>query len=391
MKREKSSIQGEPLLYADSESNSDMLHFGNFFAPDPFIAFGAQGRRIAVVNALEYGRAVKASRFDEVLLQEEWIEKVRLHKSPVITPTTSNSRDNDLAVMVRLLAKAFGVRQFVVPRNFPAGLAFALTQAKVKINIGEPEFFPERLVKQDAEVAAIRKANTISALGIRTAEKILRAAEIKRGKLFYQKRVLTSEYLQNAIAVACLNAGALARNTIAAGGDQACDPHCVGTGPLYANQLIIVDVFPRVVRTGYYGDMTRTFLKGRASDAQSKLVATVRAAQLKAIGKIKSGVTGARVHAEVVNYFNREGYATTRKDKVYQGFFHSTGHGLGLDIHEGPSVGPKSTRLRSGMVVTVEPGLYYPGLGAVRIEDVVCVTPNGAEMLSKLHYRWKLR
>lgn len=387
MKREKKPVQGEPLLYADPESNSNLLYFGDFFAPDPFLAFGAQGKRIAVVNALEYGRAIKESRFDEILLREEWMEKVRRQKHR----SACHSRDDDLATMVCLLAKAFGIRKFVVPRDFPAGLAFALTRAKVKVTIGDSEFFPERSIKRDSEIKAIRKANAVSAIGIRTAEKILRTAVVRKGKLVYQKKVLTSEYLQEAIVMACLNAGALARNTIAAGGNQACDPHCTGSGPLYANQLIIVDVFPRVLRTGYYGDMTRTFLKGSASDVQSKLVATVRAAQLKAIETIKSGVTGARVHAEVVHYFEKQGYSTTREGNTYQGFFHSTGHGLGLDIHEAPSVGPQNARLRSGMVVTVEPGLYYPGLGAVRIEDVVCVTPSGTEMLSKFHYRWKVR
>ena len=183
-------------------------------------------------------------------------------------------------------------------------------------------------------------------------------------------RPLTSERVRHAIEIACLEKGAQARQTIVAGGEQACDPHCQGTGPLRPNELIVIDVFPRVARTGYFGDMTRTFLKGRASPQQRRLVNTVRQAQQKALETIKAGVTGGRIHAIVENHFKAAGYRTNRSNGRPEGFIHGTGHGLGLEIHEPPRLNRTGPRLKAGSVITVEPGLYYRGLGGCRIEDV---------------------
>ena len=374
-----------PLFYASPETSADLLYFGGFFAPDPFIAFGIGKQRIAVLNALEYGRAQKASRFDRVLSFEEWREKAR-YTYGVSAPGAA-----EFAQIIRLLGQEFTIPQFVIPQDFPVGLAFKLQEANVEFTVGTDDFFPQRVIKTADEIKALRKANAAAAAGIRAAERLLRAAKIgKRGQLIYQQKPLTSERLHEAIAVACIEAGAAAPDAIAAGGDQACDPHARGTGPLYARQLIIVDVFPRMMETGYYGDMTRTFLKGRASEAQHDLVAAVRRAQAQAIKQIRLGCSAARIHADVVDYFDRCGFRTERGKGLPQGFFHSTGHGIGLAIHEAPSLSPRGLRLRKGMVVTVEPGLYYPGLGGVRIEDVVHVTADGPQKLSRFHYQWEL-
>jgi Xaa-Pro aminopeptidase len=189
-----------------------------------------------------------------------------------------------------------------------------------------------------------------------------------------------------------LEAGAISLNTIAAGGDQACDPHERGTGPLRPHELIIVDIFPRVTATGYHGDMTRTFLRGHASEAQRALVAAVRDAQLAALGKVRTGANGRDVHQACVDIFTSRGYRTKRTPRGSVGFFHGTGHGLGLDIHEPPRMsGAVDYALKKGSVVTVEPGLYYPGLGGCRIEDVVQVTDAKPRMLSAYPYDWELR
>jgi len=194
-----------------------------------------------------------------------------------------------------------------------------------------------------------------------------------------------------AIETACLEAGAVSLSTIAAGGDQACDPHDRGSGPLRANELIVVDVFPRVTASGFFGDMTRTFLRGRASEAQRALVAAVRAAQLAALKVIRAGIPASTVHAAVTDTFDRLGYETRHSAKGSVGFFHGTGHGLGLDIHEPPRMNATTQLpLKRGTVVSVEPGLYYPGLGGCRIEDIVQVAAEGPVMLSKSPYAWEL-
>jgi len=150
-------------------------------------------------------------------------------------------------------------------------------------------------------------------------------------------------------------------------------------------------VFPRVNSTGYHGDMTRTFLKGRASDAQRALVAAVREAQLAALNKIRAGVNGQVAHQSVCAVFALRGYETKHTDKGSVGFFHGTGHGLGLAVHEPPRVSTVDYRLKKCSVVTVEPGLYYPGLGGCRIEDVVQVTSTRPKMLSDCHYNWEIK
>jgi Xaa-Pro aminopeptidase len=221
---------------------------------------------------------------------------------------------------------------------------------------------------------------------------VLRASRPRRGRLVHQGGTLTSERLRAAVETACIEAGSVSMSTIVAGGDQACDPHEQGSGPLRPDELIIVDVFPRVTATGYFGDMTRTFLRGRASESQRSLVAAVRAAQLAALRTVKAGVPGSAVHRKVEETFAARGFKTRRLARGSVGFFHGTGHGVGLEIHEPPRMNATThTPLKNGTVVTVEPGLYYPGLGGCRIEDVVQVTPGAPRMLSRFHYEWELR
>ena len=370
------------LLYADSERSSDMLYFGGFHAPDPFIAMDVAGRKIAVVNALEFGRARKEGRFDEVLP----LERIQAEAARV-WPKVSGA-----APAIAWVARELRQKRFVVPDDFPVGLARALERLGFSVEVAAGALFPEREIKTEAEARAIREGNRCAALGIAAAERLLRASRIKGGRLIHKDKALTSEALKFAIEVACLEAGALSLNTIAAGGDQACDPHCSGQGPLRANELIIVDVFPRVPATGYHGDMTRTFLRGRASDAQCSLVEAVRSAQLGALKAITAGVNGRDVHRGVVACFDKLGYKTERGPSGATGFFHGTGHGLGLAVHELPRLsGAVDSTLRKGAVVTVEPGLYYPGLGACRIEDVVQVTSTRPRLLSDYPYAWELR
>jgi Xaa-Pro aminopeptidase len=270
-------------------------------------------------------------------------------------------------------------------------LAFALRDLGVRIEVVEEELFPERECKTEAEAEAIRVGNRAAAAGFRAVERILRGAKIEGRRLRHNGRVVTSEYVQRAIGVACLEKGAVATQPIVAGGDQACDPHCRGNGPLRPHELIIVDIFPRVMKTGYHGDMTRTYLKGHPSEAQKALYETVFTAEQWALGEHRSRKSGAGIYDGVVKRFEDAGYRTGRDNGVPVGFIHGLGHGLGLDVHEAPRVNRKGSRLRSGQVITVEPGLYYPGLGGVRVEDVVRVTGKGPEMLSKHPYRWRIR
>lgn len=370
------------LLYADSERCADMLYLANMFVPDPFLAMDTGRAKVAVMHSLEIARARKVSAFDEVLPLDDVVAATR---------KALKKQQPRVADMVRWLMGELGVQRLHIASDFPAAIALELKQQRVSLEVIDGGLYPERMYKNADACKEIRKGNAASAAGIRAAESVLRASEVKGSYLYYQDKKLTSERLRQAVDMACLERGAMPAHTIVAGGEQACDPHCEGHGVLRANELIIVDVFPRLTKSGYHGDMTRTFLKGRASDAQKKLVQTVRAAQLRALDKIRAGAQARAVHAAAKDYFDESGYPTEVRKGVPVGFFHSTGHGLGLEVHEAPRLSPLGSKLKKGMVVTVEPGLYYPGLGGCRIEDVVCVTAEGYELLSKYHYKWQIR
>lgn len=384
MKRKpsKRATQTEVLLYAASDFNADTLYFGGAFVPDPFIAFSSNGKRIAVLNQLEINRVAREGKFDQVIPVDEVGQRAvkRLGRDKFRYPQS----------LILQIAKDFGIKQFVVAEDFPCGLAFQLKEAGLRLQVAEGMLFPERERKTDEEARMIREGNAASSAGFKVVEKLLRESEIKKGYLIHSGKRLTSELVQQAIAIECLKRSAVAANTIVAGGDQACDPHCRGSGPLKANEFIIVDIFPRISETGFHGDMTRTYLKGTPSDAQADLYKTVFEAEQQAVREHKAGKSGKKIYEKVMSTFVEKGYPTELRDGVPVGFFHGLGHGLGLEVHEPPRVNVQGARLKKGQVITVEPGLYYPGLGGVRVEDVIRVTNGEPEMLSKHGYRWNI-
>ena len=370
------------LMYAGTRESADQLYLGKFRVPDPFISFKKGAKRIAVLNQLEFSRGLKESVFDTILSLEEYTEraKAKFGKSNVGVPE-----------VIATVAAEYRMIGFKVPHEFPAWLAFDLQALGFEINAVKGTVFPAREMKTEEEMGFLKEGNRCSAVGLRAAENALRKSTIKKGYLYLDGKRFTSERLRELIEVACLEAGSVSLDTIAAAGDQACDPHCAGSGPIRANELIIVDVFPRVSNTGYHGDMTRTFLKGTPSDAQRKLVASVRAAHKQAVAQVKTGVNGKSIHDSIVTYFKGDGFETKRTAKGAVGFFHGTGHGLGLEVHEAPRVSVVNYKLKRDSVITIEPGLYYPGLGGCRIEDVVAVTDDGPRMLSKYNYKWVIQ
>jgi len=371
------------LFYADTHSSRDLLYFGRFECHDPFIAFAHQGKKTAVLNALEYGRGLKESAFDELLPLEPLVEELRKLHPAAPRPAAAD--------IIALLASKKNIPAFTVPEDFPAGLLERLRTRGLAVAVTEGLVLPEREIKTDREADAIRSGNRIAAAGFLAAEALLQRATVSGRKLLLDGTALTSERVRLAIEIACLKAGGLALDTIVAGGDQACDPHCRGTGPLRPHELIIIDIFPRHTASGYHGDMTRTYLKGRATDAQRALVDAVASAQKAARKILRAGALSSAVHAECVQVFNQRGYETKATPSGAVGFFHGTGHGLGLAVHEAPRVSATvSDPLKLGTVVTVEPGLYYPGLGGCRIEDVAWLTETGHTLLSKHPYVWEL-
>lgn len=367
------------LIVADSERDPDMLYATRMFVPDPFIFLEQNGKRTIVLSDLEIDRGRKQAKADEILPYSQFEREVQ-GKSAKAPPFEK--------VVSHFLRKR-DVRSAVVPANFPFGLAQELAGSEIRLQATNGLFWPEREAKSEDELRLMRRALSITEKGMARAMEVLAACKARRSKkLDWFGRVLTSELLRAEIDSAILRAGGLPANTIVAGGDQACDPHERGSGPLLADSLIILDIFPRDAASGYYGDMTRTVVRGRASEEQRRLWETVRKGQAMALKKMKPGVDGLALHNEIKQFFTDEGFPTEVRDGRQVGFFHGTGHGLGLEIHEFPRF--QKTVFKKGQVLTVEPGLYYPGIGGVRLEDVAALTATGIRVLSRFEKRLEI-
>jgi Xaa-Pro aminopeptidase len=368
-KRKKNETR---LIVAASETDADLLYATKFWAGDPFIFLQRNGKRTLVLSDLEIDRARRQARADEFVSFSK-LEREVQGKAKKAPP--------DEKVLSYFLRKR-GVRSTIVPANFALSYAEELHANRIRLRATNGLFWPDRETKSDKEIQMIGRALRITEIGLARGVGVLKASKPGPGKkLRWCGRILTAELLRAEIDSAILFAGGKPNGTIVAGGDQACDPHERGFGPLHANSLIILDVFPRDATTGYFGDMTRTVVRGRASEAQRKLWETVKAGQALALKRIKAGVDGMSIHRAIQDLFTKRGFPTEVRKERRVGFFHGTGHGLGLEIHEYPRL--QKVTLKAGHVLTVEPGLYYPGLGGTRHEDVVVVTKAGCRVLSR--------
>src|SRR5437899_166305 len=373
-RNQKSEIRnGETrLIVAASETDPDMLYATKFWAPDPFIFLERNGKRTLVLSDLEIDRGRKQAHADEFVMFSKFENEVQ-GKSKKAPPYEK--------VLAHFLKKR-GVRSAIVPANFPLRYAEELAANKIRVRATNGIFWPEREAKSDKEVKMMGRALRITEKGLKRAIEVLKQSKLVSGKrLRWHGKTLTSEMLRAEIDSTILRAAGISGGTMVAGGDQACDPHERGFGPLYADSLIILDVFPREAKTGYFGDMTRTVLRGRASEAQRKLWETVKAGQALALRRIKAGLDGMTIHEAIQEFFASRGLPTEIRKGRRVGFFHGTGHGLGLEIHEHPRL--QKVVLKDRQVLTVEHGLYYPGLGGVRLEDVVLVKKTGCKILSR--------
>jgi Xaa-Pro aminopeptidase len=362
------------LMVADSERDANMLYGTGFFAGDPFIYLNFGRRPHIVLNDLEIDRARRQVPHCRAVSSSACQQKLR--RDGVKFPGFAN--------VIRALLRERKIARVTVPDNFPLGLARELKKLGIKLK-PSANFFPEREFKSADEVRKISAALMMAEVGMAEGMQALRLSKIGRKRqLVYRGLPLTSERLRAVIDCAILQASGLAANTIVAGGKQGCDPHERGFGPLRAHEPIILDIFPRSQKTGYFGDITRTVVRGHASEAVKKLYDTVFHGQKIGLQKVRGGTSTAEIHECILQFFTQRGYHTGKRNGRMEGFFHGTGHGLGLDIHEAPRIGATSRgKLIAGQVVTVEPGLYYPEIGGVRLEDVALVTTNGTKNLTR--------
>lgn len=372
------------LIIGAPEHDAATYHLSGFLAPDPVICLRvgeAGGRTYLAVSSMEYGRAKKRSKADEILSFEE-LEVTRLSRE-------LKSGAKGLAAATANLLEKLGVDSVAVPPSFGVAYADELRARGVEVSPDGALFARLRRAKTEDEVSHIEKAQRAVEAACDHAARILKEAGISSdGTLEWRGETLTSEILRSEIEVELLRHGCAAdAGTIAAGGPQAADPHEPGHGPLRAGEPIIVDIFPVDKTSRYYADMTRTFVKGEPPGELQRMYDAVLEAQEAALGMIRAGVNGRDVHQKVSDILHDAGYKTLVHDQqpgqpLTEGFMHGTGHGVGLEIHEAPRLSLTDEELIPGDVVSVEPGVYDPAFGGVRIEDLVVVTEDGCRNLT---------
>jgi Xaa-Pro aminopeptidase len=359
------------LIIAASEQDSNLYYATRFLAPDAFIFLQDRRARLLLMSDLELDRAKAQATVDDVLSYSVYEAKAKADTggAPTLIQTLST------------LLRERQITRLLVPADFPLSHADGLRQAGFQLEAQPNPYFPARLIKRQDEIDAITAAQRATETAVDEAVRLIASSRIKDDLLYPPTNgthdPLTSERIKQVINLKLMELGYVAQHTIVACGQQACDPHNEGSGPLRANQPIILDVFPRSSSTRYFADMTRTIVKGRATDGQKRLYDLVLQGQELAIGRIKSGAEGQAIHEAIMELFDKSGCPSGLIDGRMQGYFHGTGHGVGLDIHEAPRISRSGSRLEAGHVVTVEPGLYYPQIGAVRLEDLVVVTDTG--------------
>jgi Xaa-Pro aminopeptidase len=361
------------LLVAASEGDSNMLYAAGFFVPDPFIFFQHKQTKYVVMSDLEIDRAKKQAHADRVLSLSLYQRKLR----------NVGKQSPTMVDILDLLFREKGIRSLIVPANFSALLADQLRAKGFSVQIKRDPFFAERETKNSNEIKYVTESLRVATLGLEAGIRALKRTKIKRdGYLYLNGSRLTSETLKTFVNTRIMAQGWIPSHTIISSGNQCVDPHHEGSGPIRAHTSIIFDIFPRSQKTGYFGDLSRTVVRGHASERLKEIYVTVQAGQKIGFDFIRDGVNGREIHQKILALFEARGFHTGRINGRMQGFFHGTGHGLGLDIHEPPRIAPVEATLRAGHVVTVEPGLYYLGVGGVRLEDVVVVTSKGNRNLT---------
>ena len=362
------------LIIADSEKNANLYYATKFLAPDPFIFIQLNGHSLLVMSDLEIDRAKSQAKVNEVLSYAKLAAqaKRRLNKEPGLTDVVDET------------LKAHAVKAIEVPMDF--GLAYADRLRALGYELApKPEpFFPQRMIKSEQEIQLLIQSLRVTEEALEQAIELIRNAQIRAdGSLEIGSKPLTAELIRKVLHLQLMERDCVGQHTIVAVGVQAVDPHNEGSGVLYANQPIVMDVFPQHAISRYFADITRTVVKGKASDKAKRMFEAVKDGQNIAFGMIQDSVDGSTVHQAILEEFERRGFRTGEQDGRMQGFFHGTGHGVGLEIHEPPRVSVRPDVLKAGMAITVEPGLYYLDAGGMRIEDMVVVTQDGCRVLTE--------
>lgn len=364
------------LLLDDALRSRELRHEIGEPIMDPVTFIEHDGRRIVVASDLE--ESIFETREDVV---DEFWNVEDLGNTDLINDKSFPKHLVDAELAVRALQK-LGVEAVSVPPSFSALVADYVRDKAIEVRIEPEAWAARRRQKTPWELEGIERAQRAADVAMLSAARMLRDSEVTNdGRLRFEGEILTAELVRVSMEAELLAAGGESQDILIQPGDACLRGHDLGMGPILPDTSCIIDCFPRDRRTGVYSDMTRTFVVGEPSDQLRKLHADCKAALEIAFASIKPGTDTA--FSDVAEYFESKGYPTQRTHTgpggVKSGFRHALGHGVGLEVHEHPWMGRRSEKFQVGDVVAVEPGLYFEGVGGVRLEDTVLVTEDGVE------------
>ena len=367
------------LLFDNAVRSPEMRHEIAEPVADPVVFIEQDGKRIVAGPSLE--AEVFAKREDVV--DEFW-------SFTDLGIDDLNADESIPADMIRPELVVRAVRRLettevVVPPTFYTQVADHLRSCGIEVTVDTAAWAKRRRRKTPAELEGSERAQRAAEIAILTAARMLREAEpTDDGRLRFEGEILTAELVREAMTAMLSQQGADSDEIIVQSGDACLKGHDLGSGPLLPDQSCIIDVFPRDRRTGAFSDMTRTFVPGRPSDELVKLHQTCREALKIALDACRPGTDD--LYQRVADWFNSQGHPSqlhpSDPPKLNQGFFHALGHGVGLEVHERPFLGRRCEALLPGDVIAIEPGLYYEGVGGVRLEDTVTITDDGYEFFT---------
>jgi Xaa-Pro aminopeptidase len=370
------------LIYADSLRSPEMRHEVPIAIPDAFLYAERNGDRHVVASSFELDRIAEAAPGLQMMPLEEFgLDELYAQ---------GLTRDEiELEVALRA-ARRFGIEEAAVPPTFPLELADHLRANGIKVSADREQFVARRRVKNDAELAGIRRAQRAAEAAMTAARDLLRRAERQNGSLSLEGEPLTCERIKLAVEQAFTANGAFADEFIVSHGPQTAVGHDMGSGPIAPDEPVCLDLFPRDRESGCFADMTRTFVVGEPSDELREFHRLCREALDRSVAAVRPGIAGSELNRICCEVFEEQGFPTLLSKQpgevLKDGFYHSLGHGVGLEVHEQPTLGRGPGELVAGDVIAVEPGLYRNGYGGCRLEDIVLVTESGAEVLTEYPY-----
>jgi Xaa-Pro aminopeptidase len=364
------------LLVSDAFRSPEMRHEIGEPIMDDVIFVEHDGKRVVVGSTLE--RSIFEAREDVV---DEFWDRHDMGGSALWRDPSFPAEDVMAEVALRALQRV-GASSVTVPSSFRVQEADYLRAKGIELVIDDDAWALRRRQKTPGELEGIERAQRAADTAMLTASRMLRDAEpTKDGLLRFEGEILTCEWIRQTMSAELTTQGAQSEEIIVQSGDACLNGHDLGVGPVLPNQSLIIDCFPRDRRTGVYTDMTRTFVPGTPSAELQKLHAHCCTALEIAFEAIRPGRNDA--YTKVIEYFHSQGLPTLDHDEgeaaLREGFTHSLGHGVGLEVHERPRMGMRAEKFRVGDVIAVEPGLYFEGIGGVRLEDTVLVTDSGVE------------